>query len=407
MKREQLISKATEHMHVLCTEIPERRVGSEGNRRATHYVKDKFQSAGWDTESTLLSVIDWETEGATLTCSEKPFEVFPSHYSLGCFVEGELIAIDTLEKLESANITGKIVLLYGPITMEQISPKNFVFYNPEHHQRTVAALEKGKPLAIVCATERNSASAGGVYPFPLFEDGDFDIPSVYMRDTEGERLLACEGKTVRLESKARRISETAYNVVGRKAGANPKRILVTAHIDAKIGTPGAIDNATGVTVLLLLAEWLKDYSGKYPVELVAFNGEDYYAVPGQMKYIEQHNGNFEDVLVNINIDGAGYKEGLSCFSLFELPGEIKQAAETVISNNPGIVEGLPWYQGDHSIFLQSGCPAIAVSSDWFIRHMEDQEITHTPKDNLDVVNYERVAECAMGIKELIEKINCP
>ena len=36
--------------------------------------------------------------------------------------------------------------------------------------------------------------------------------------------------------------------------------------------------------------------------------------------------------------------------------------------------------------------------------MESQEITHTPKDNLDVVNFERVAECALGIASFIGKI---
>jgi aminopeptidase YwaD len=36
--------------------------------------------------------------------------------------------------------------------------------------------------------------------------------------------------------------------------------------------------------------------------------------------------------------------------------------------------------------------------------MESQEITHTPKDNLDIVNYERVAECALGIAELIRRL---
>jgi aminopeptidase YwaD len=44
--------------------------------------------------------------------------------------------------------------------------------------------------------------------------------------------------------------------------------------------------------------------------------------------------------------------------------------------------------GDHSVFLQQGCPAIAVSSQLFIDNMESQEITHTPKDNLGLVNYE-------------------
>ena len=265
-------------------------------------------------------------------------------------------------------------------------------------------MEQGNPKALVCATERNSVTAGGVYPFPLFEDGDFDIPSVYMKDTEGEKLLAYAGQTVELESKAVRILETAFNVIARNNTESKKRIVITAHIDTKIGTPGAIDNGTGVAIVLMLAELLKEHSSKYPIELVIFNGEDYYGAPGQVKYMEQNTGTFSDILLNINIDGAGYKEGLSCFSTFNLPENVLDTLHEVLGDTPEIVEGLPWYQGDHSMFLQNGCPAIAVSSQWFIENMECQEITHTPKDNLDIVNYERVAECVLGIAELIRKL---
>ncbi|HNX89246.1 MAG TPA: M28 family peptidase, partial [Paludibacteraceae bacterium] len=96
--------------------------------------------------------------------------------------------------------------------------------------------------------------------------------------------------------------------------------------------------------------------------------------------------------------------GLSCFSPFNLPGNIDSALRETFNEISEIVEGLPWYQGDHSIFLQNGCPAIAVSSQWFIENMEQQELTHTPKDNLNIVNYQRVAECAIGIAEFIGKL---
>ena len=400
MKHKNLIDQAVEHMHVLCSVIQERRVGGSGNRQATGYVKNRFQQAGWETEETLLSVMDWQTQGAALTCEGQSFEVYASPYSLGCTEQGELVVVENVGVLESTDISGKIVLLHGTIASEQIMPKNFVFYNPPGHQRVVSLLEKGKPKALICATERHAATAGGVYPFPLFEDGDFNLPSVYMKDTEGEKLRACAGKTVYLDSKALRIPETAYNIVARKGEKNKKRIVVTAHIDAKIGTPGAIDNATGVTVLLLLSDLLKNYSGSHCIELVAFNGEDYYAVPGQMKYIEQNQGAFENIRLNINIDGAGYKEGPSCFSAFDLPKNIQDALRKVLQNQPDIVEGLPWVQGDHSIFIQYGCPAIAVSSNWFVENIDSQDITHTPKDNLEIVNYERVAQCAAAVKEL-------
>ena len=408
MDKKELIEKAKLHLCVLCSEIGERRVGSEANRKATKYVESMLKNSGWQTDITELSVIDWKTNGAILTCNSQSFEVFSSHYSLGCSVEGELLAIKTLTQFENMNIRDKIVFLYGEIASQQIAPKHFPFWNPEEHQHLISILENGHPKALICATERNSATAGGVYPFPLFEDGDFDVPSVFMKDTEGEKLLVNIGQMVKLDSLAIRIPETAFNVIARRENNNTKkRIVITAHIDTKIGTPGAIDNGTGVTVLLLLAELLKNYSGKYSIELAFFNGEDYYGASGQVKYIEQNVGRFSGIFLNINIDGAGYKEGLSCFSPLGLSEDILDILHEVLCNTPELVEGLPWYQGDHSLFLQQGCPAIAISSQSFIENMDFQEITHTPKDNLTIVNYERVVECTLGIVELIHKLsNC-
>jgi aminopeptidase YwaD len=403
-KKGVLAEKAKLHLEVLCSEIGERRVGSAENRKATAYAKRILKESGWQTEATELPVIDWETEGAKLTCNGESFDVFSSEYSLGCSAKGELVAINTIAQLKQTGIKDKIILLYGEIASQQIAPKRFPFWNPEEHQQIVSLLEKGNPKVLICATERNAVSAGGVYPFPLFEDGDFDIPSVYMKDTEGEKLLICKGQTVELESKAIRIPETAFNIIGRNSAQTKNRIVITAHIDTKIGTPGAIDNGTGVAIVLLLAESLKEKSPNYPIELVILNGEDYYGAPGQVKYMEQNAGQFGEMLLNINIDGAGYKEGLSCFSPFNLPENIIDTLHKVFENTPEIVEGLPWYQGDHSMFLQNGCPAIAVSSQWFIENFEIQELTHTPKDNLSVVNYERVAECALGIAELINNL---
>ena len=40
-------------------------------------------------------------------------------------------------------------------------------------------------------------------------------------------------------------------------------------------------------LLLLLAEMLQDYRGKLGIEIVAFNGEDYYSAGEQMDYLHQ------------------------------------------------------------------------------------------------------------------------
>jgi len=403
MEPGQLYQKSLSYLKKLCEEIPERCVGSEGNRMATRFFEKEISSFGWDTEMQEFDAIDWEDGGAILRSDDERFEVFVSPYSLGCAVEAQLVSASSVQELTQPEMSAKILFLYGEIAKEQLMPKNFVFYNPEEHQQIISILEKGRPKAIICATGRNAALAGGVYPFPLIEDGDFDIPSVYMTEDEGRRLLPYVGKTVELQSISKRIPGKGYNVVARKGKHLGERIVITAHIDAKKGTPGAIDNATGVVVLLLLGELLNNYEGDRLIEMVAFNGEDYYAVPGQMLYLFKNQDRFNEILLNINIDGAGYKEGKSAFSFYGLPEEIEKNANDVLCKFNGITEGVQWSQGDHSIFTQNGLPAIAVSSEWFTENIDSQEITHTPKDNIEIVDCQKVVEIAEALNILVRK----
>jgi aminopeptidase YwaD len=401
MNNALLQQKCVAYLYKLCMEIPERCVGSEGNRKATRFFEEEISSFGWKTETQEFDAMDWEQGGASLCCKDESFQVFVSPYSLGCNMEGVLVSASSAHELEGLTLENKILLLHDDIAREQLMPKNFVFYNPQEHQHIISLLEKGKPRAIVCATGRNAALAGGVYPFPLIEDGDFNIPSVYMTEVEGHRLLLHTGGTVALRSMSKRIMGKGENVIARKGKGQGKRIVVTAHIDAKKGTPGAIDNATGVIILLLLARLMEDYEGDRQIEIVALNGEDYYAAPGQMCYLRENQGRFQEILFNINIDGAGYREGKPAFSFYEIPEELKKMTEKVIQEFDGMTEGAPWVQGDHSMFIQNGCPAIAVSSEWFTSNIDSQQITHTPKDQPGIVDCQKVVEIAQAINLIV------
>ncbi len=130
--------------------------------------------------------------------------------------DAPLVVLTSVEDLEVIDLTGKIVLLRGELTREQLAPKNFPWWNPQEHQRIIAALEKAAPLAILAATTRNPETAGAVYPFPLIEDGDFDIPSAYMTAEEGQKLAVYAGRKIDLEIRANRALSEGCNVVARK-----------------------------------------------------------------------------------------------------------------------------------------------------------------------------------------------
>jgi aminopeptidase YwaD len=402
MSSSQLAEKAERYLERLCVEIPSRRVGSEGNRAATDFFAQTMAAFGFRTECPEFDCIDWAHEGARLAAGGESFEASPSPYSLGCDVNAPLAVVSTTDDLETAEIADAIVLLRGDIAKEQLMPKNFPFYNPDEHRWIITLLESKTPRAIIAATARNPELAGAVYPFPLIEDGDFDIPSVYMTEDEGCRLARYAGQLVALESRAWRIPSRGCNVVARKAMAAARRITLCAHIDSKLGTPGALDNAAGVVTLLLLAELLEDYDGRPAVEIMAINGEDYYAAPGERLYLEHNRGKLGDIALSINLDALGYRQGPIAYSLYDCPDAIAAAVRNAFSGYADLWEGEPWHQSDHMVFVQNQVPALAITSEGL---MEIQTaVAHTPKDRPELVDCAKLVATALALRELLNQL---
>jgi aminopeptidase YwaD len=394
-----LADKARQYLQRLCEEIPSRRVGSAGNRDATSWFADTLESFGFHVECPTFDCIDWRDGGADLAVDGDTFDVRVSPYSLGGQARAQLVVVSTADELEAADVENEVVLLRGEIAKEQLMPKNFSFYNPDEHKHIIQLLEAKQPLAIVAATTRNPEVAGAVYPFPLFEDGDFDIPSVYMTEEEGSRLAPYAGHVVALDIRARRTPAEGCNVIGHR-GANPqRRVVLFAHIDAKDGTPGATDNATGVVVLALLAELQADYAGDLGIEIVALNGEDYYSAAGEMDYLRRNEGRFQEIVLGINLDGAGYHEGSTAYSTYDCPSEIERCVQQTFSQHADIVEGERWYQSDHGLFLMNQRPALAITSQYFMELLAT--VAHTPKDHPRIVDPAKLVDIATALSELL------
>ena len=392
--------RVKEYLAVLCGVKPNRRTGSPGNRHATDFFSATVKEWNYEVDTTPFPCLDHESGKASLICQGQAYKIHISPFSLECAVTSELVTVTTVADLESCQCTDKILLMRGEICAEQLMPKNFVFYNPDHHKRIYALLEERHPAAIIAATEKKPELVGALYPFPLIEDGDFDIPSVYCTDVVGKEIAGNTGKVFRLATEARRIPSTACNVIARKNQEAPRKIVISAHIDAYWCTPGALDNASGTVVLLLLAEMLKEYNGKLAIEIVAFNGEDYYSAGGQMDYLSRYGEDLDRIAVAINLDDLGYKEGKTAYSLYACPDEIERKARNIFDRYSGMVKGEPWYQGDHMIFVQKGKPSIALTSEKMPELMAT--ITHTPKDSPDMVDYKKLVEVASALREFIQ-----
>lgn len=395
-------AKASKYLKFLCDVKPNRRTGSSGNRQATDFFENTIRQYGYDIDAASFASLDYICQGATLTQGDITYEVYVSPYSLGCDISAEIITVSTVEELENADCEGKILLLRGTICDEQLMPKNFVFYNPEHHQRIISLLESLKPGGIITATKKNPDLVGALYPFPLFVDGDFDIPSVYCRDTLADDLTALPGASARLKIDARRIPSSASNVMASLNRGKAGKVVITAHIDAYESTPGASDNASGTIVLLLVAEMLADYRGKNSLEIIALNGEDHYSAGGQMDYLKRYGSEMPAVLVAINIDDVGFKQGKSSYSFYECKPGFEEKAEDGFRKYEGLNRGEQWFNGDHMIFVQNQVPAIAITSELTPELM--RTITHTSADTPDLIDCHKLVEIAMALNDVVRSL---
>ena len=402
MKPDDYAAKAQSYLKTLCSVKPNRRTGSPGNREATDFFARTIRPYGYEIDAAPFECLDYVRGESLLAHGEQVFDVHVSPYSLGCDVSAELITVATVEELEGSNCAGKILLMKGTICAEQLMPKNFVFYNPEHHQKIVALLEDRKPAGIITATEKKPEQVGALFPFPLIVDGDFDIPSVYCTDSVGVALAERQGQVFHLKIDARRLASSATNVIARLNQGAAQKIVVTAHIDAYEDTPGASDNASGTVVLLLLAEMLADYRGDNGLEIAAFNGEDHYSAGGQMDYLRRHDGELNSVLLAINIDDVGYRKGKSSYSFYECPPEVQHKAEAVFQGFAGLVQGEPWYNGDHMIFVQSRVPALAFTAERMPELM--RSVTHTSLDTPELIDPRKLVTVARALNDLIRRL---
>jgi hypothetical protein len=182
-------------------------------------------------------------------------------------------------------------------------------------------------------------------------------------------------------------------------------VIVGAHYDAVTAGAGADDNASGVAVMLEVAERIAKYKIDYDLVFVAFGAEE-VGLRGSFYYVDQMDpGDVSRAIVMINFDSlivgdklyihAGFNEEtwardemLRLIRLHKLPIEIQ----------PGLHPDYPagftpdWFS-DYTAFNQAGIPIVAFeSTNWEIGDLDGYEQTetegsfwHTPRDALEII----------------------
>ena len=199
-------------------------------------------------------------------------------------------------------------------------------------------------------------------------------------------------------------------------------ILIGAHYDTVPGSPGADDNGTGVAVLLELARLFRSQPIKYPLQLIAFDLEE-YGFLGSDHYAARLKEQNQPLRLMISLEMLGYCDdtpgsqryptGLkyfypNCGNFIALIGNLRTIPDLInlgnsIRKSGSNCEWLPVpYQGlivpdtrrsDHAPFWDRGYPAIMVTDTANMRNPH----YHQESDRIETLNLDFLAGVCRGL----------
>lgn len=207
-------------------------------------------------------------------------------------------------------------------------------------------------------------------------------------------------------------------------------IIIGAHYDTVMGTPGADDNASGVAGLLELARFLRDKDPGRTVRFVAFTNEEppYFRSRnmGSRVYARAARAKGEKIIAMICLEMIGYFSSEKGSQGYPLPlmktlypdtadfiavvGNLgsrslgKQVARGFRSQTGIDVESLAtfeWVPGvdfsDHYSFYKEGYRAVMVTDTAFYRN----DHYHMPTDTPNTLDYPSMAHVVRGLRQAV------
>ncbi|MGM9928870.1 MAG: M28 family metallopeptidase [Bacillus sp. (in: firmicutes)] len=376
----------------------ERAVGSPANHEILDYLETELEGMGFDVQSLPFKCTVWETEPSCLTIHHQSFDIKASPFSEPFEGRGTVKTARTFDELQRLDCTNSILILAGDLTSEPLQPKNYPFYFPDEHRKLIELVEQKQPLAVIAVTGKHSLC--GLEPFPLFEDGNFLIPSGYMSEAMLAKIESDAIGSLSIRSKKTR-TDSRQLVATKKAKKSAGKIVICAHMDSKYQTLGALDNAVGVVTLLEVANNIQ--AEAYDIEVVPFNSEEYYEASGEVAYLQYVEDQQDDIVLVVNMDSPCHKGSEIAVSLYNVSPCVKSMADRLLSERNGVVYGPEWFAGDHAPFTFQGIPCLAItSSDLFNGALA---YTHTMKDTISTVDLDLVGDAANYINDFVSALS--
>lgn len=385
------------HVAFLSSKIGARPVGSRANQASADYIGSQLSSMGLSVTALPFHCPYWDHRSTQLSFGGKLLRAHANTYSPACDIIAPIYTASTLAELESVPATGGLLLVYGELSKEPIWPRYNPIMLPDFQRHFYELIDKIQPAAVITVGLREGDTLA------MIEDAEFHIPSVTITPEDARVLLNAAGQNAHLKIDAVTTRADARHLVARKTGRDKTRIILCAHFDTKYGTPGAVDNANGVAVMLAAAAKLSHLSLQTSLEFVAFNSEEYYGCSNELSacydnYLE-FMGVGDDILAAINIDGVGHMVGTNTVTLLAHSDALSNLTDDILSDHPSMVRIDPWYESNHTFFYMRGIPSMALTS------RAVHTMNHREGDNIAWVGSTKLDEVVAFVCALVEQLH--
>ena len=241
---------AISYLEHLAVQIGSRPLGSKHNQMAAEFISSSFKTSGLQTELEEFHCPLWESSETRLELDGKRYVAAANTFAPPCDVAAHGVAVGTIAELEKVELTGRIAVLYGDLTAGSGLSVRTAYYFPERDRLVFKLLEEKHPAAVITIHSHPGSFQR------LINDWQFPIPSATIPAEVGLQVLRQIGQPMRLRIESQQCPGNFGNVVGKKPGSRRERIVLCAHFDSITDAPGAIDNGSGVAVMLALAHVL-------------------------------------------------------------------------------------------------------------------------------------------------------
>ena len=177
---------------------------------------------------------------------------------------------------------------------------------------------------------------------------------------EAVKLVKNETKRVRLEVEQSEYEGESRNVIAELSGKRKEWIVLSAHYDSTSLSHGAYDNMSGCVGLLGIMEKMRDKERNFGLRFL-FCGSEECGLLGSKAYVQDHEKELEQMVLNINLDMIGSYMGqfIACVSAEEkLEHYIAYMAAEMgfpIAAKSGV------YSSDSTPFADKGIPAVSFA----------------------------------------------